>query len=368
MALLPLEGFVIGVTADRRWAEQAELFERRGATVMHGPTISTQYLGSDEQLRAATHAVIARPPDYLVATTGIGVRAWFEAAQAWGLADPLHAALAGTRIVARGPKATAAVNVAGLGVWHVPATERLGEALDLLVIEGVSGCTVAFQHYGRRDARAIATLEAAGAALIEIPVYRYRPPTDDARAVELVEATCAGDVDAVTFTSAPAVANFLDIAARAGLADDALAACNDGPVTVACIGPICAQAAEAAGFATPIAPAHGRLGLLVRAVTTALEVRRRTLRVTGADLVVQGAAIAVDDRPVALAPRERAVFDVLLARRGAVVSKPAILEAIGADPTTGSHALEATVGRLRRNLGAAGDAVRAVRGRGYILE
>ena len=34
MSILPLEGLVVGVTADRRWQEQAALLERRGASVM----------------------------------------------------------------------------------------------------------------------------------------------------------------------------------------------------------------------------------------------------------------------------------------------------------------------------------------------
>lgn len=366
MTLLPLEGFVIGVTADRRWAEQAELFERRGASVLHGPTITTEYLGSDDLLRQATEAIIARPPHYLVATTGIGVRAWFEAAQAWGLAAKLAHALAATRVVARGPKAAAAVQVAGLRVWGTPPDERLGAALALVTAEAVDGRTVAIQHYGKRDERAVATLAAAGADVIEVPVYRYATPADDERAVRLVEATCAGDVDALTFTSAPAVANFLAIAERAGLAADALAVCNDGSVVAACIGPVCAQAAERAGFADPVSPSHGRLGLLVRCVTAALESRRRSVRLGGSELVVQGGALAVDGARVSLAPRERAVLDVLVERHGAVVSKRAILESLGSDPDQ-SHALEATVGRLRRNLGGAGAAIRAVRGRGYML-
>ena len=54
-----LRGFTIGITADRRWDEQASLFERRGATVVHAPTIRTLPLGCDEPLKAATAAVIA---------------------------------------------------------------------------------------------------------------------------------------------------------------------------------------------------------------------------------------------------------------------------------------------------------------------
>jgi hypothetical protein len=34
----PLKGVTIGVTAERRAAQQAELLKKRGAQVLHGPT------------------------------------------------------------------------------------------------------------------------------------------------------------------------------------------------------------------------------------------------------------------------------------------------------------------------------------------
>ena len=41
MNLGALSGYTIGITADRRWQEQAELLERRGARIQHGPSIRT---------------------------------------------------------------------------------------------------------------------------------------------------------------------------------------------------------------------------------------------------------------------------------------------------------------------------------------
>src|SRR4029079_12827743 len=45
IGVLPLAGFTIGVTADRRADEQIQLLERKGATVLHGPTITTHQRG-----------------------------------------------------------------------------------------------------------------------------------------------------------------------------------------------------------------------------------------------------------------------------------------------------------------------------------
>jgi len=355
------------VTADRRWTEQAELLERRGAVVFHAPTISTEYLGSDDALRQATEAVIASPPDYLVATTGIGMRAWFEAAQAWGLAEKLSDALTATRVVARGPKAAAAVQVAGLEIWASPASERLSEVVSLLRAEALDGRTVAFQHYGERDGGAVDAVTACGAVVVDVPVYRYERPLDDARALALIDAVCVGRIDAVTFTSAPSIKNLLAAAGQHGRKAELMAAFNEGDTTVACVGPVCAEAARAGGIDSPVAPARGRLGLLVRTLTDVLHARRRVLRRGSVSFVVQGRAVEIDGTRVDLPPRERAVLEVLLDRRGTVVSKPMILRSLGSDPAN-VHALEATIGRMRRHLGPAGGSIRAVRGRGYYLD
>lgn len=366
MSLLPLEGFSIGVTADRRAAEQSELLVRRGAAVVHAPTISTEYLGHDDAVRRATEAVIAGRPDYLVATTGIGMRAWFDAAQAWGLGDALLRTLSDAHVVARGPKAAAAVQVAGLDPTMTVESERLDDLVPLLAARGLAGRTVALQHYGRRDERLLAALRDSGATIIEVPVYRYSPPADDSRVGALIDGICGGELDAVTFTSAPAVAHLVEAADASGRREAVLRAFNDGGVVAACIGPVCAESARAAGIAHPVAPERGRLGLLVRVLTEALQARRREIVLRSAVLVVQGRGAAVDGAVVRLTATEAGILDQLLRRPGAVVSKQTMLRSLRGGPT-GERALEATISRLRRRLGPAGAALRSVRGRGYCI-
>jgi len=367
MTLRVLEGFTIGITADRRSTEQAELLERRGAVVFHGPTIKTEYLANDEALRSATQEVISRRPDYLVATTGIGVRAWFEAAQAWGLAEHLLGSLAAAKVAARGPKAAAALHTSGLDVWASPDTERLQDVVDRVRAEQLAGKTIAFQHYGERNSVAVDALIDAGADVIEVPIYRWQRPDDVAPARRLAEAVCEGRVDAVTFTSAPAVHNLLALAREAQLDAAVIDAFNcRGGVVAACMGPVCAEAARDRGLEHPIAPARGRLGLLVRTVTEALQPRRQSIRLTGRLVVVQGRAVSIDDQRVDLPDQEGAVFRTLLSRGGAVVSKAGLVRTLG--DGVSSHALEATIARLRRRLGPAGQAIRSVRSRGYFLD
>src|SRR5918998_3878160 len=94
--------------------ELAGLLENRGARVVIAPALRIVPIADDAELRAATRACLAPPPDVVLVNTGIGMRGWLEAAEGWGLADPLRTVLARAYLVTRGPKARAAVRSAGL--------------------------------------------------------------------------------------------------------------------------------------------------------------------------------------------------------------------------------------------------------------
>ena len=364
MTLRPLEGFSIGITADRRWEEQAQLLERRGATTVHAPTISTLHLAQEDDLRRATLALVDAPPQYLVATTGIGMRTWFDAARTWELGEALGRALGGSRILARGHKAAGSLQSLGLDVWQRAPNERLAELVDMLLAEPLAGARVAFQEHGSEAVEQTARLQAAGATVVQVPVYRWRMPADEGPALRLVDACCSGRVDAVTFTSAPAVANLFVIAEEHGRAGELRQAFNRG-VLAGCVGPVCGEAAREAGIEAPVLPEVGRLGLLVRVLSDSLQRRRRSFEVDGAVLTVQGSRLLVDGAPAQLTPREQALFEMLTGKPGAVFSRPALLGSVWGSEDTDPHLLEVTVARLRRRLGPAGAAVRSIPGRGY---
>ncbi|HEX5267133.1 MAG TPA: uroporphyrinogen-III synthase [Acidimicrobiales bacterium] len=372
MPLGQLEGFTVGVTADRRWEQQSELLARRGARVLHAPTIQTEYLAAEDALRKATFRVLGRRPDVFVATTGIGVRAWFDAAQSWGLDAELQDALARARLVARGPKAGAAMETNGLaGATRVPG-ESMREVLDLLLGWDPDGAVIAIQEYGHNsDPELTATLEAAGAEVIAVPVYRWRLPADPEPTYRLLDSINLGEVDAVTFTSAPAVRNYFALAEEAGRGDEARDAFNRRAVVAACVGPVCAHAARTSGIEEPVAPEIGRLGLLVRTVSDELGRRRTVLEggAGGAPVTVQGAAVERSGQVVVLSGRERAVMGRLVEARGATVAKTAVFRSVWRG-TAGrdAHVVDVTVARLRRRLAPLGVSVVAVSRRGYRLE
>lgn len=366
MASALLDGFVIGVTADRRSDEQIELLRRHGARSVHGPTMRTLPIVADGQLRQSTEALIAKPPDVVVANTGIGIRAWLSAADSWGIGEELNDVLRQAEVVARGPKAAGSLVAIGCDVrWRGP-TGRLSEVIDHLRERDLTGVRIASQRDGSTVDPAAVALSAAGADVVAFATYKWERPEDEAPAARLLDACCEGNVHAVTFTSPPAIENLFALATERGARDDLVAACGRSVVPV-CVGPVTLEAARAHGLSTAIAPVRPMLGAMVNAIVDALAPQRVSVCWPGLEIELAGTVVTVNGTRIELTGREAAVLGVLAAKPGAVVSKTALLRAVWGDANADAHALEMVVSRLRRQLGPAGEALRTVVRRGYML-
>ena len=270
-----LEGITVGVTADRRAGDQQVMFRRLGAQVVLGPTISTSMTADSPEVREKTLECLEEPPDFLIADTGVGVRAWLEAARGWGVHEQLVAVLGSSRIAARGPKAAGALSSYGLKTWWKSPTERLDELIDHLVESDVDGARISFQLHGEDSEQLVERLRAAGATVVTLQVYRWGAPVDAGPAQSLVERCIEGSIDALTFTARPQVGGLLQVADRVASASSLIAALRERAVVVGCIGPVCAEAAVAQGFPTPVVPSAWRLGSMVKTVAEALADRKR---------------------------------------------------------------------------------------------
>jgi uroporphyrinogen-III synthase len=355
---LPLAGYTVAVTAARRREELGALLDRRGARVVYAPAIRIVPLADDAELVAATRQVLERPVDLVIATTGVGFRGWLEAADAWDL--PLVEHLRPARVLARGPKARGAIRGGGLVDAWSPESESSAEVLEHLLsgAEGpLEGRRIAVQLHGDPLPDLVAGLRNTGAEVLTVPVYRWVMPEDVAPLHRLVSSITAGCVDAVTFTSAPAAASLLTVAAELGL--------RDAVVRALCgaVGPVTAGPLEAVGVPSH-QPERARLGALAREVVARLPERDPVVAAAGHTLQVRGHAAVVDDRLVELAPGPLAVLRALAERPGVVVSRPELVAGLpgGGD----GHAVEMAVTRLRAALGA--PVVETVVKRGYRLK
>lgn len=359
-----LEGFRIGVTSDRRSEDLIAALERRGAEVLHAPAIRIAATESDAKLTADTAAIIAGNPDLLLATTSYGIRRWFEAADAAGLGHALTDTLAHARILVRGPKARGAVRAAGLDDAGMSDKETTKSLVDRVLSEGADGKVIAVQLHGFTDIGQLDRLREAGASVLTVEPYRWLMPDDSSKVLRLVEAICTGSVDAVTFTSAPAVDALFSAADGAGKLQAVIDAFGD-TVVAAAVGPVTAAPLRLVGI-DPIVPDRYRMGALIRLVCEHLE-EQRIIRLPTKHGVIElrGRIAVVGEQRASLAPTSLTLFRVLVGARGSVLSRAELTATL--PEMQDDHAVDVAISRLRQALPVSGLVTTVIK-RGYRID
>jgi uroporphyrinogen-III synthase len=361
-----LQGCTIVIAVDRRSGELAAALERHGASVRHAPALTIVPHIDDEALISRTAALIADPPDIVVATTGVGFRGWIEAADEAGLADDLHRALAGAQIVARGPKARGAIQQAGLSADWVAESETAAELGEFLIAEGVAGRRIAVQHHGSGADGLDDLFTGHGADVVSLTVYRWGPPPDRAALGRSVRAAASGEVDAVLFTSAPGATEWLATAAREDALERIRALSASARLLMAAVGPITAGPVRDAGI-TPLIADRGRLGSLGRCIVTNLGGGHAPALDTSAGrLELRSGGAVLDGRFIPLSRTGVELLAGLFAAAGGVISRAALQATL---PRSGEspHAVEMAIARVREALGVP-DLIKTVVKRGYRLD
>jgi uroporphyrinogen-III synthase len=364
-ALLPLEGYTVAITSDRRREELSTFLGKRGARVISTPMIRIVPRTGEIELRQVTEACLAQPLDIVVATTGIGFRGWMEAADGWGLGDRLRERLECSELIARGPKARGAIRAAGLTESWSPGSESMSEVLAYLLDQDLRGRRIGVQLHGEPLDDVIDALTRAGALVTTISVYGWSGPSDLVGATRLVHAVAAGLVDGVVFTSAPAATAMINVAREEGVEEELLEAFRRD-VVVACVGPICAVP-FAGRDVDVVLPERARLGSLIHAVVEEVPAQRTLrIRAAGRCLEVRGHIVVLDGTPIPLNPAPMAILRELAREPGVVRTRDELAARLPGDDS-GPRGVEMTVTRLRSALGDP-RLVETIVKRGYRLE
>ena len=177
--------------------------------------------------------------------TGVGTRTLMEVLQTRYRQRDLLGALAGTTLIARGPKPIAALRALGLStVIPVPEPNTWREVLEVMDTSdgcpNLSGLTVAVQEYGTPNRPFLEELRKRGAEVLQVPVYRWTLPTDTGPLCRAIDALIAGDCRVALFTNSMQVSNLFQLASQQQKADALRRALNTA--VTASIGPNCSQA------------------------------------------------------------------------------------------------------------------------------
>lgn len=264
-----LRGRIIALPEARRATELSRLVEKLGGVPYSVPAvreIPRRDLGS---ANAVLDEIIAGRVDAVVFLTGVGTTAFLALADTRGLRPALLEALAHTLVAERGPKPAAVLRSAGIRI-DVAAPEPTSESLlGALATRDWRGKTVAVQMYGDEHSPLTEGLASLGARVLEIPLYEWAMPDDEAPLERFVDDVCGGRVDVVAFTSSPQVRHVFLVAERLGRAPELAVALNHTVIT-AVVGPVCAASLQAVGVTARIHAAKGTMGALIHAIADAI--------------------------------------------------------------------------------------------------
>ena len=124
--------------------------------------------------------------------------------------------------VARGPKPVTAMKAYGITpTIKVPSPNTWREVLSTLDQQlSVNQVSIALQEYGKPNLSLVAGLEARGAHIQTVKVYRWELPEDTSLLERNIRAIIAGEIDVLMFTSAQQSTNLFALAGQLGLEDE----------------------------------------------------------------------------------------------------------------------------------------------------
>ena len=247
--------------------ELAELVAKRGGIPVHAPALA-ELPDLDPKAIAALIASLEKEPAKLfVFQTGVGTRALFAATDGLGVSEKFQEMLARATVVVRGPKPTGALRSRKVRIdlsAADPFTTR--EVLDALKDLDLKGAKAVVQRHGSANLELDRALEARGASVTEIPVYRWSLPADTRPLENLVTDVLNGRIEALAVTNAVQVRNLFAVSKDGKALKEAL-----NRTLVASIGPVASAALREVGVKIGVEASPPKLGPLLDALERALQ-------------------------------------------------------------------------------------------------
>lgn len=240
----PLFGRRIVVTRSREQGEDLmDMLEERGAEAIPAPMIRIVPPDDVAPLEAACAA--AGTFDWIVFTSANAVDSFMTKLLELGDVRDLK----GVRICAVGPATASKISRFGIRVEAVPAEHHAEGVLEALKTSGIKKKRFLLPRSDIAREVLADELRRAGGDVTEVVAYRTTTtPLERDSDHDIYRMLLDRKIDAVTFTSASTVRNFVQIYGE----DQAVDLLNT--TVVACIGPVTAEAAQQLGIQTTIMP------------------------------------------------------------------------------------------------------------------
>ncbi len=257
------EGLRIGSLESRRSVEIKRMIERAGGEAFVSPSMREAALPDNRSAIEFAHRILAGQVDAMLLLTGVGVRMFLEQVERHVGRDRLIDALSDVPTIVRGPKPTAVFRELGITPTHrAPAPNTWREILSTLDTEfPVANLTIGLQEYGETNPSLIAGLEARGATVDRIEVYRWELPEDCTPLEENAKRIAAGELDVLLLTSAQQLNHLLQVSNQLGIEQEVRDGFHD--VVIASIGPTTSERLRNLDLPVDMEASAGTMGRLV---------------------------------------------------------------------------------------------------------
>ncbi|MBL8241167.1 MAG: uroporphyrinogen-III synthase [Bryobacterales bacterium] len=276
---MSFEGLRVLSLESRRAKEMEALIRRWNGEPFVAPSVQERAIDSHAEALAWASRLIAGDFDLVLFTTGVGLAYLRDAVLTKYTTDQLADALRKTTIAVRGPKPLAILHELGVQpVVRIPEPNTWREMLP--IVAGRPERRISIQEYGRSNPEFTAALEALGATVNTIAIYRWELPDDIGPLKEAARRLSRGDVDVLIFTTSVQYVHLMEIAANLGFADK-LYEVLQSQVVIASVGPIMTAALREHGIEPDIEPDYPKMAALVRAAaeqSRAALLRKRATR------------------------------------------------------------------------------------------
>jgi uroporphyrinogen-III synthase len=261
------DGLRVLALESRRATEVASLISTYRGRPLVAPALREVPLKSNTDALEFAAALLRGDINIVIFLTGVGTRALVRVIEGPYPRETVIAALARTKIVARGPKPLAVLRELALPVWiAVPEPNTWREVLAALDAKAadqpLSGVRVAVQEYGISNVELLDGLRARGAQVSRVPVYLWALPEDVEPLKHAVLAISRGEIDVVLFTTSVQVVHLWQIAREMHREDDLRRGL--ARVGVVSIGPTTSEELRRHGLTPDLEASRGKMGVLVR--------------------------------------------------------------------------------------------------------
>ncbi len=257
-------GLRVAAFESRRAAEMTRLIERLAGDPFVSPSMREVAVDEDRPVIDFANRLITGQVDVVIFLTGVGTRLLVDRIERHVNRQHFLDTLSDIQTVARSPKPAAALKELGITPnVRVPEPNTWREILAAIDQQfPVSNLVVAIQEYGIPDVSLTAGLEARGASVESVPIYRWDLPEDIAPLEANIRRIVNGEIDVLLFTAAQQVVHLLQVANQLDLETELRKSLRR--VVIASIGPTTSQRLRESALAIDLESSYGKMGHLVR--------------------------------------------------------------------------------------------------------